>query len=282
MVSLRHWVLFDIFAILGILSAPHLGASGQGSCPETKTCNQQSNEASESDLSLHVPWRLSDYPHFAITDSKLTTAMNTQVNLELQISYIYLSMANYFARDTQALPGFSAFFKRYSREEMEHAHQMIDFLTRRGALVMLGNISPPCDAQQQLFDAPDISKPTSAQDDTEGCNRLKMAVTKTSKVEVDGKPLYACDWKNPLNAVTAVRQAELANHKHLRKVHALAEKLHDTTLMDFPDKFLTEQVDEIKELTDLITQLQRVEACLGHYLIDRDLQEKSKTAIAHV
>merc|ERR1711973_615190 len=43
--------------------------------------------------------------------------INKQINMEFYASYVYLSMASYFNRDDQALPGFSSFFKKSSDEE---------------------------------------------------------------------------------------------------------------------------------------------------------------------
>merc|ERR1712215_524656 len=45
--------------------------------------------------------------------------INKQINTEFYASYVYLSMASYFARDDQALPGFAQFFKKNSNEERE-------------------------------------------------------------------------------------------------------------------------------------------------------------------
>ncbi|KAJ9522250.1 hypothetical protein QJQ45_008077 [Haematococcus lacustris] len=43
--------------------------------------------------------------------SKAEVAINEQINVELNMSYLYLSAAAYFGRDNVGLPGFSAMFK---------------------------------------------------------------------------------------------------------------------------------------------------------------------------
>jgi DNA-binding transcriptional MocR family regulator len=48
--------------------------------------------------------------------SVVEDAINTQVNLELQASYTYMSLAAYFSRDNVALPGLAKFFRKASEE----------------------------------------------------------------------------------------------------------------------------------------------------------------------
>ncbi|KAJ9523144.1 hypothetical protein QJQ45_023966 [Haematococcus lacustris] len=55
--------------------------------------------------------------------SKAEVAINEQINVELNMSYLYLSAAAYFGRDNVGLPGFSAMFKHQSDEERELAEK---------------------------------------------------------------------------------------------------------------------------------------------------------------
>ena len=48
-------------------------------------------------------------------------AINEQINVEYNISYVYHALFAYFDRDNVALPGFAKFFKDNSSEEREHA-----------------------------------------------------------------------------------------------------------------------------------------------------------------
>ena len=63
--------------------------------------------------------------------------------MELHASYVYLSMATYFARDDVALPGFSKFFKHSSDEEREHAEKLMKYQNSRGGRVMLASLPKP-------------------------------------------------------------------------------------------------------------------------------------------
>lgn len=69
--------------------------------------------------------------------------INEQINVELNMSYLYLSMSAYFARDSVGLPGFAAHFKHASDEEREHAVRLMEFQTRRGGKVVLASLLPP-------------------------------------------------------------------------------------------------------------------------------------------
>lgn len=74
---------------------------------------------------------------------KAEVAINEQINIELNMSYLYLSASTYFARDNVGLPGFAAHFKEASDEERGHAFRLIEFQTRRGGRVVLGSLMPP-------------------------------------------------------------------------------------------------------------------------------------------
>merc|ERR1712121_91555 len=69
--------------------------------------------------------------------------INKQINMELYASYVYLSMAAYFARDDIALMGFSKRFCEASKEEREHADILIDYQTMRGGRVVFREIAKP-------------------------------------------------------------------------------------------------------------------------------------------
>merc|ERR1712098_456144 len=69
--------------------------------------------------------------------------INKHINMELYASYVYLSMAAYFARDDIALMGFSKRFREASKEEREHADILIDYQTMRGGRVVFREIAKP-------------------------------------------------------------------------------------------------------------------------------------------
>jgi ferritin heavy chain len=74
---------------------------------------------------------------------KAEAAVNEQINVEYNISYVYHSMASYFARDNVSLPGFAKYFGDQSLEERGHAQKLIDFQNTRGGRVKLLALVPP-------------------------------------------------------------------------------------------------------------------------------------------
>jgi ferritin heavy chain len=70
-------------------------------------------------------------------------AINKQINIELQASYVYQSMAYYFDRDDLALKGFYKFFKKQSEEEREHAEKLMKYLNKRGGRIVYQDIGKP-------------------------------------------------------------------------------------------------------------------------------------------
>ena len=68
-------------------------------------------------------------------------AMNSQINAELQSSYLYLSMAAYF--ESANFKGFASWLKIQSQEEYAHAIKLYGFLIERGGKVVLSDIEAP-------------------------------------------------------------------------------------------------------------------------------------------
>jgi len=72
------------------------------------------------------------------------SAINEQINVEYNVSYVYHSLFAYFDRDNVALKGLAKFFKESSEEEREHAEKLIKYQNIRGGRVVLHPIvSPP-------------------------------------------------------------------------------------------------------------------------------------------
>ncbi|XP_054780958.1 ferritin-1, chloroplastic-like [Prosopis cineraria] len=73
-------------------------------------------------------------------------AINEQINVEYNVSYVYHSMFAYFDRDNVALKGFAKFFKASSEEERGHAEKLMKYQNDRGGRVLLHPIkNPPSD-----------------------------------------------------------------------------------------------------------------------------------------
>jgi len=70
-------------------------------------------------------------------------ALNDQINIEYNVSYIYHSLFAYFDQDNVALPGLAQYFKDGSIEEREHAEMMMEYQNLRGGKVKLQSIIMP-------------------------------------------------------------------------------------------------------------------------------------------
>jgi ferritin len=68
-------------------------------------------------------------------------AFNEHLNAELFSSYLYLSMANYFAAEN--FDGMAQWMLIQTDEEREHAMKFVDFINQRGGRVTLKQIEEP-------------------------------------------------------------------------------------------------------------------------------------------
>jgi len=68
-------------------------------------------------------------------------AINDQINAELYSAYLYLSMAGYC--EAINLPGFASWMKNQAKEEVGHGMKLFQYLTDRGARVVLKAIAQP-------------------------------------------------------------------------------------------------------------------------------------------
>jgi len=68
-------------------------------------------------------------------------ALNEQINAELSSAYQYLAMAAYFERAN--LEGSARWMKRQSREEVEHAMRLFEFIHDRDGRVTLAAVAQP-------------------------------------------------------------------------------------------------------------------------------------------
>lgn len=85
---------------------------------------------------------------------KLLQALSTQVNHEFTAAYAYLAMASYF--EDRSLEGLAAFMRRQSKEEVEHAMKLFDYVHDRGQRVQLQPVAPPkadFDSVRAVFEA---------------------------------------------------------------------------------------------------------------------------------
>ena len=74
-------------------------------------------------------------------NKKINQALNDQIHLELESSYLYLSMSAYY--ESNNLPGFAHWMRTQSQEEYSHAMRVFDYVQTRGAVVTLDVLSKP-------------------------------------------------------------------------------------------------------------------------------------------
>jgi len=70
-------------------------------------------------------------------------AINEQINVEYNVSYVYHALFAYFDRDNVALPGLAQYFKDASEEERGHAEKLMKYQNQRGGRVKLQSIVMP-------------------------------------------------------------------------------------------------------------------------------------------
>ena len=76
-------------------------------------------------------------------NGKINQALNHQIHMELESSYLYLALSAYY--DSNDLPGFAHWMRAQSREEYGHAMRLFDYLLTRGAKVDLDGLGKPAD-----------------------------------------------------------------------------------------------------------------------------------------
>ncbi|KAM1051398.1 hypothetical protein ACFX2G_033624 [Malus domestica] len=86
-------------------------------------------------------------PHVSLARQRYAkeseAAINEQINVEYNVSYVYHALFAYFDRDNIALKGLAKFFKDSSEEEREHAEKLMEYQNMRGGRVTLHSIIAP-------------------------------------------------------------------------------------------------------------------------------------------
>jgi ferritin heavy chain len=81
------------------------------------------------------------------------------------------------------------------------------------------------------------------------------------------------EWGTGLDGLQTALSLEKEVNQSLLTLHGLASDKNDPHFCDFLEsEYLEEQVEAIKELSDMITKLTRAGPGLGEYLFDKDLQ----------
>ncbi|XP_042479959.1 ferritin-3, chloroplastic-like [Macadamia integrifolia] len=86
-------------------------------------------------------------PHQSLARHKYVddceAAINEQINVEYNVSYVYHALYAYFDRDNVALKGLAKFFQESSDEERQHAEKFMEYQNLRGGRVVLQPIVSP-------------------------------------------------------------------------------------------------------------------------------------------
>ncbi|GMI88860.1 ferritin 2 [Hibiscus trionum] len=92
---------------------------------------------------LHIPSVPQDSLARHMYTDRCEVAINDQINVEYNVSYVYHAMYAYFDRDNVALKGIAKFFKDSSVEERQHAEMFMDYQNKRGGKVVLESMLMP-------------------------------------------------------------------------------------------------------------------------------------------
>ncbi|KAL0724834.1 hypothetical protein Bca4012_039433 [Brassica carinata] len=197
-------------------------------------------------------------------------AVNEQINVEYNVSYVYHALYAYFDRDNVALKGLAKFFKDSSVEERDHAEMLMEYQNKRGGRVKLQPMVMP----QSEFDHAEKG-------DALYVVRVDINISFGKVVTFHQKriPFW---WKNNndddvLCFVEAMELAlsleKLVNEK-LLNLHSVASKNDDVQLADFIEsEFLNEQVEAIKKISEYVSQLRRLGKGHGTWHFDQELLE---------
>ncbi|KAJ6891921.1 hypothetical protein NC651_025198 [Populus alba x Populus x berolinensis] len=192
-------------------------------------------------------------PQVSLARQKFTddseAAINEQINVEYNVSYVYHAMFAYFDRDNVALKGLAKFFKESSIEEREHAEKLMEYQNKRGGKVKLQS----------------ILMPLSEFDHAEKGDALYAMELALSLEKLTNEKLLN------LQSVFLVLFAKYVEIE-LSFVQQVAEKNKDVQLTDFVEsEFLAEQVDAIKKISEYVAQLRRVGKGHGVWHFDQML-----------
>ena len=88
-------------------------------------------------------------------EKQLESAINEQLNYEIESAHIYLAMAGYIS--TLGLEGFESWFMVQYEEEIAHAKKFINYVNERGGRVQIKGFIDPENEFKSLLDVLEIS-----------------------------------------------------------------------------------------------------------------------------
>ncbi|KAJ7961176.1 Ferritin [Quillaja saponaria] len=116
-------------------------SSGTDSAPITGVVFEPFEEVKKDFLAVPIAPQVSLARQRYLDESE--AAINEQINVEYNVSYVYHALYAYFDRDNIALKGHAKFYKESSGEEREHAEKLIKYQNTRGGKVILHSILNP-------------------------------------------------------------------------------------------------------------------------------------------
>ncbi|KFM27389.1 Ferritin-2, chloroplastic [Auxenochlorella protothecoides] len=92
---------------------------------------------------LNDPRPEHSFARYSTWTETVEAAVNEQINVEYNISYVYHAISTYFDRDNVSLHGIAEYFRNESEEEKSHAQYLIDLQNTRGGRVKFNALVPP-------------------------------------------------------------------------------------------------------------------------------------------
>lgn len=197
-------------------------------------------------------------------DEAVNEEMTKQIRRELTASYVYQAYASFFGRADIALPGFRKFFEEASKEEREHAQQMIDYVNQRGGVVQYDSIdlSVACDAMANT-------------DITFSDSRTRPCICEFVWTKSNNECGSTHERQYGLQAMEDALALERFVNEKILQLHRLADSKGDAHLTHILEhEFLEEQVSSIRDLAGHVTRLRsfKTNYALGEYMFDQKLQ----------
>ncbi|XP_042394737.1 ferritin-4, chloroplastic-like isoform X1 [Zingiber officinale] len=171
------------------------------------------------------------------------SALNQQINVEYNNSYVYHALFAYFDRDNVALKGLAKFFKESSEEEREHAEKLMEYQNKRGGRVKLQSIVMPLSE----FDHPE-----------------------------KGDALHAMELTLALEKLTNEKLLQLLSVAEKCNDAQLADFIES----EFLEEQVTLLVEAIKRISEYVAQLRRVGKGHGVWHFDQMLLREGDAAAA--
>ncbi|KAL2337695.1 hypothetical protein Fmac_012141 [Flemingia macrophylla] len=187
-------------------------------------------------------------------------AINEQINVEYNVSYVYHSLFAYFDRDNIALKGLAKFFKESSEEEREHAEELMKYQNIRGGRVVLHPItSPPSEFEHS--------------EKGDALYAMELALMACFPFLTNG--ISFDDLFSFFSAMELALSLEKLTNEKLLHVHSVASRNNDPQLADYIEsEFLEEQVKSIKKIAEYVSQLRLVGKGHGVWHFDQRLLEE--------